>query len=170
MFHFLSYRTSNMTAGEDQTGGDYLIPFSHAIGRGSKYFLKSDDVKLIGSPAGDRSSRRCGYMCRHSGHYHLYAQAIITTVEVLGKLTMGLIIRNKDGVKTKIYKTYDISKELSGTSTNGVTYDVQGDLELILGDFVSVSLNFDNSGQDTFVVNGDTSSYKTFFTGYRIGE
>ena len=169
MFHFLAYRTSNMTAGTNQTGGDYLIPFSHATGRGNRNFLKSDDVKLIGSAAGIRNTRSCGYMCRRSGHYHFYAQAIITTVEVLGKLTMGLIVRNEGGVKTKIYKIYDISKELSGTSSSGVTYDVQGDLELILGDFVSVSLNFDNSGQDTFIVNGDTSSYKTFFTGYKIG-
>jgi hypothetical protein len=169
VFHFLAYRTSNMTAGADQTGGDYIIPFSHATGLGSRNFLKSDDVKLIGSTAGDSSSRRCGYTCRGRGHHHFYAQAIITVVEVLGKLTMGLIVRNDGGVKTKVYKTYDISKELSGTSTNGVTYDVQADLELIVGDFVSVSLNFDNSGQDTFVVNGDTSSYKTFFTGYRIG-
>ncbi len=171
MIHFIAYRTTDMTAGANQTGGYYHIPFSHVKGRGKNSFIKSDEAKLIGSTAGIRSTRGCGYVCKLSGHYHFYAQATITNVEVLGKLEMSLTVkRNNDtSRRNRIVKTYDIAKELSGTSTNGVTYDVQADLELVIGDFVTVDLNFDNSGQDTFVVKGDTSDYKTFFTGYRIG-
>lgn len=169
MMYFLAHRNSNMTAGANQTGGDFYIPFSHVTGKGRHNFATNDAVKLLGSSAISTASGKCGYMARYKGHYNFYAQALITNVEVLGKLTMGLIVTDKRGIRKKIYKVYDIAKELSGTSTNGVTYDVQASLELNAGDLVSVSLNFDNAGQDTFVINADTNNYKTFFTGYMVG-